>query len=138
MLREVIRAVGHENVKATHKSTLEITKDPTLTPRGDCIIAVSADKACADLKSEFKRALRRPGACITIEIRCGNFAAVVKARGSPHLLLTDTRSIVIRKSSYIDARTLAVEADKAAADLPRELVTCLQRGEEVRIVLHVE
>ncbi|MFX0070300.1 MAG: DUF371 domain-containing protein, partial [Candidatus Hermodarchaeota archaeon] len=38
--------------------TLEITKDAHLTDRGDCIVAVKADKACLDLSKEFKEAAR--------------------------------------------------------------------------------
>ncbi|HIP75502.1 MAG TPA: DUF371 domain-containing protein, partial [Thermococcus paralvinellae] len=44
MMREIIHCYGHENIKATHKSTLEITKEDFLTPRGDCIICIKADK----------------------------------------------------------------------------------------------
>jgi len=60
MPREVIHCRGHENVKATHRSTLEITTEDFLTPRGDCIICVSADKSLRDLSDDFKEALRTP------------------------------------------------------------------------------
>lgn len=136
-LREVIEAYGHENIRATHRSTLEITKDPSVTPRGDCIIAVSSSKACADLSPEFKKALRT-GARVRIEVRCGEHSAIIRASGSPLLTLSDARSIVIRKSDFIDGRTLAIGADKAAADLPRDLVSCLRRGEKVHITIYVE
>jgi hypothetical protein len=46
--------------------------------------------------------------------------------------------MVVRKSSYIDDRTLAVNADKAAADLPRKLVEKLQNPKQkARITLKV-
>lgn len=137
-ITEVIEARGHENIRATHKSTFEITRDPTLTPRGDCIIAVSANKACADLNPQFKSALKSPGARVRIAIRCGEIHTVVLARGSPELILSDPRSIVVRRSSYIDARTLAVKANKAAADLPRALIIRLRRCEKVLLIVTVE
>jgi hypothetical protein len=46
--------------------------------------------------------------------------------------------MVVRKSSYIDNRTLAVNADKAACDLSRELVKKLQKPQQkARITLRV-
>ena len=36
-------AYGHENVKATHKNTIEFTKEKELTPQGDCILGVNSD-----------------------------------------------------------------------------------------------
>jgi len=41
---EVIRARGHENVQSTHASTFEVTSDDWLTPAGDCILAIEADR----------------------------------------------------------------------------------------------
>ena len=56
-VKEVIFAQGHENILGTHKTTLEFTKDKHLTKKGDCIVAVAADKALADLSAEFKENL---------------------------------------------------------------------------------
>ncbi|MGB9674949.1 MAG: DUF371 domain-containing protein, partial [Nanopusillaceae archaeon] len=41
-MKFVINVKGHKLVKATHKSTLEITKDNFLTERGDCIIGINS------------------------------------------------------------------------------------------------
>ncbi|MHA1410910.1 MAG: DUF371 domain-containing protein, partial [Candidatus Odinarchaeia archaeon] len=51
---EEFKARGHENITATHPTTLEITKDMKLTPRGDCIIAVGSEKALFDFSDEIK------------------------------------------------------------------------------------
>ena len=53
-ITEFITAFGHKNVRATHRTTLEITKDEELSVRGDCIVAVAADKGFFDLKPKFK------------------------------------------------------------------------------------
>lgn len=82
MLREVIHCHGHENVKATHRSTLEFTKEDFLTPRGDCIICIGADKAINDLNDEFKNALRE-GKKLLIRIKVGDLVDEVVAWGSP-------------------------------------------------------
>ena len=50
----------------------------------------------------------------------------VKAEGDPRLELSHPCDIVIRKSDYVSDRTLAVHADAAAKDVPREIVTKLR------------
>ena len=127
---ETILARGHENITATHKTTFEITKEESLTKRGDCIIAVSANKAMLDLKSEFKKALKNENAKLIIEIKAGEIREIVRAYGSSQLQLTHPTDMVIRKSSYICNRTLAIKADKAAADLSRSLVEKLRKPEQ--------
>jgi hypothetical protein len=138
-LTELIVAYGHKNVKATHKSTFEITKDKELSVRGDCIIAVSADKGLFDLRPGFKELLRRENAKLTIVIDAGTVTDTVKAFGSSRLILSHPTDIVVRKSDFICHRTLAVRADKAACDLSRALVEKLKNPEQVvKITLTVE
>jgi hypothetical protein len=138
-LTEVILAYGHGNIQATHKTTLEITKEPQLSKRGDCIIAVSADKALTDLNAEFKDYLRRRNSKITMLIETEGLTELVNAFGSPQLPLTHFTDIVVRKSSYICNRTLAINADKAAFDLSRELVEKLKNPmQKVKITLTVK
>jgi len=127
---ETILARGHENITATHKTTFEITKEESLTKRGDCIIAVSANKAMPDFKSEFKKALKNENTKLIIEIKAGEIREIVRACGSSQLQLTHPTDMVIRKSSYICNRTLAIKADKAAADLSRSLVKKLRKPKQ--------
>ncbi len=137
-VREVIFACGHENVLATHKTTFEITKESHLSEKGDCIVAVSADKALADLSLEFKEALRRENAKISILIEADDAKERISAFGSLKLVLSHPTDMVVRKSGYICDRTLAVHADKAACDLSRKLVEKLQNPrQKVKITLTV-
>jgi hypothetical protein len=134
-----IFAHGHENIQATHETTLEITKEPTLTKRGDCIIAVEATNGAADLPLEFKEAARKKGAQITITIEAGELKEIVRAKGSPRLLFTHPTDLVVRKTDYVCGRTLAITADKAASDLSRKLVEKIQDcNQRIRITLVVE
>ncbi len=135
VLIERFRCRGHRNVLATHRSTLEMTTESYLTPKGDCIICVEAEKAVRDLNDDIKRALRS-GAKVEVRISAGNLSDVIMARGSPRLLLTDDVSMVIRRSTYIDARTLAVRANKAAKDLDRRLVELL-RDPRTEVVVEI-
>lgn len=137
-LKETIFGYGHENIIATHKTTLEFTRDKHLTKNGDCIVVVGANKALADLSSEFKEHLRKPNAELTVIIEADGITGQVKAHGSPQLSLTHPTDMVIRKSDYVSDRTLAVRADKAAKDLPRELVEKLRNPrQKVKITLTV-
>ncbi|MGC9345199.1 MAG: DUF371 domain-containing protein [Candidatus Bathyarchaeales archaeon] len=138
-ITEIIIAYGHKNIQATHKSTLEITKEAKLSKKGDCIIAVSADKAVADLSLEFKENLRRENAKMIVLIEAGEVVEVVNAFGKPRLILTHPKDIVVRKSDYVCSRTLAIRADKAACDLSRKLVEKLRNPKQkVKITLTVK
>ncbi|MEM1539105.1 MAG: DUF371 domain-containing protein [Candidatus Bathyarchaeia archaeon] len=137
-ITEVVKAYGHENVQATHKSTFAITKEKWLSRRGNCIIAVSADKSLNELSERFCESLRRANSKLFILIEAGGLSDVVTAYGSPLLVLTHPTEMVVRKSSYICNRTLAVHADKAACNLSRELVKNLKDPSmKVRVTLTV-
>ncbi|MCC6039560.1 MAG: DUF371 domain-containing protein [Thermofilum sp.] len=137
---DVLQAQGHPNVKALHRTTLEITKDDYVTPRGDCIIAVKANKAAADLQDELKRAILS-GSYVTLILTLHpyNLVEVVRGVGAPTLTLEDPRSIVVRKSSFTDPRTIAIRSNKAAADLDRNFVNHLKNSNsklKVLIIAH--
>ena len=135
----VFSAHGHMNIVATHRTTFEITKETALTKQGDCVIAVEAKRAAADLPSEFKQAARRERTRITITIEADELKEVVKAKGSPQLTFTHPTDLVVRKSSYICDRTLAIGADKAASDFSRKLVEKMKdRDQEITVTLAVE
>jgi hypothetical protein len=136
---ETIYAHGHENVTSRNRTTLEITKEPHLTKRGDCIVALEANKAASDLSPKFKKLAQNEKAKITITIEANGEVEVVNAHGSPQLSFTHPTDLVVRKSDYTCSRTLAVHADKAAKDLPRTLVKKLQNPRHrVKVTLTVE
>jgi hypothetical protein len=137
--KEIIRAFGHKNIQAIHPTTLMLTKDSQLTQTGDCITAVAADKATADLSLEFKDKLKNPNAKLTILIEASGIKEQINALGSPKLILSHPTDMVVRKSGYICNRTLAINADKASNDLPRALVEKLKDPrQEVKITLIIE
>jgi hypothetical protein len=134
----VFSAQGHGNVLATHKTTLEVTKEEALSKRGDCIIAVNATKAASDLPEEFKEAAKKEGAQITVTVEADGLKDTVKAKGSPSLTFTHPTDLVVRKSDYVCGRTLAIGADKASIDLSRELVKKLKNpNQKVKVTLTV-
>ncbi|MBU5687864.1 MAG: DUF371 domain-containing protein [Candidatus Aenigmarchaeota archaeon] len=121
MILEEIIAYGHPLVLAKHKSTIEITKEVFLTKKGDCIIAVNASKSCFDLNEKTKRILKE-GKKIKFVFEANGIKDELIAFGDKNLLLESTVSFVIRKSDFIDERTIAVKANKAAFELKRELI----------------
>jgi len=134
---EVIRAHGHENISAEHESTFEVTSDDFLTPAGDCILGIEADRTPAEFDQEFVDACQDAEATIEITLAAGDRSQTVRASGHPELTFEGDRSAVVRTSDYVDDRTVAVDAEMAAGDLDRELVDGLARGESLRVVLAV-
>ncbi len=124
-----MRFKGHENIKATHKTTLEITREDYLTPRGDCIIGVSANKGLKDLRPEVKQALKSPNskAFLLIVDEIGNYD-IISGVGDPRLELSDPTRIIVRRSNYIASNTLFINADKAAKDLNANVIRSLKNG----------
>jgi hypothetical protein len=131
VLREAVTFRGHPMVRALHPTTIEVTTQEELTPRGDCIIGVSADKGCEQLGNAVKGAIRRKEARVRIGIVVGDFKFVVNARGDPGLELSNRHEIVIRRSSFLSDRTLALHADLAARDIPRPMIRLLTNPETV-------
>ncbi|MCS7106802.1 MAG: DUF371 domain-containing protein [Acidilobaceae archaeon] len=131
------RARGHHNVRATHKTTLEITKEEDLTPRGDCIIGVGAEISPAEIPEEVKRLMARDDALLVALFCAREVCDAVVGRGSSRLELSDTKKMVFRKSSYVGPETVMIGADKAARDLKRELTSLMSQGEELRVTLIV-
>ena len=134
---EVVRAAGHEHVSAEHASTFELTTDDWLTPGGDCILGVEADRAPADFAPGFVDACRDREATITATLEAAGVEDAVAGRGHPDLTFDDDRSLVGRTSDHVDGRTVMVGADAAAADLDRKLVTALSRGAPLTVTLRV-
>ncbi|WP_121740774.1 DUF371 domain-containing protein [Natronorubrum halophilum] len=137
-MEEVIRARGHENVRAEHASTFEVTTDDYLTPAGDCILAIDADRAPADFDPAFVEACQDSDATITVTIEAGGCRDSVTGHGDPDLELTNERSAVGRTSDYVDDRTIVNDAPFAAAGFDRDLVDALAGGAEATVTITVE
>ncbi|QSG12037.1 Uncharacterized protein HSBGL_1621 [Halapricum desulfuricans] len=135
---ETIHATGHENVTATHESTFELTSDEYLTPAGDCILAVEADRVPAEFDDGFVSACQSADATITATLDIGGNEATVTGRGHPDLSFENERSMVARTSEYVDDRTVMVDAEAAAADLDRGLIDALADGADLTLTLSVE
>lgn len=137
-MEEVVHARGHENVSAEHASTFEVTTDDWLTPAGDCILAVEADRAPAAFDPVFVAACRDAEARITTTFEADGHTQEVVGRGHPNLAFESERSMVGRTSEYVDERTFVVGAGTAAAGFDRGLVEALAAGAELTVTVRVE
>jgi hypothetical protein len=135
--RERVRARGHPLLTALHPTTLMITREEEVGPRGDCIVAVGADRSVADLGEGVKEGIRRGGR-VTVRMEAGGRVETVRGWGHPSLPLDHPTDLVVRKSSFVCGRTLAVRADRSASDLSREFVGGLRKGLPVEILIEVE
>lgn len=133
------KAHGHPNITARHETTLMITKDNYLTPRGDCIIAINSEKGFRDFSPEMIKAAQNEKARISLTLTIDSEEFKVEGKGHPELLYRDPNDIVIRKSSYTDSRTLMINADKIAADIPEDIIEKLRDPKtEITIKISVQ
>ncbi len=117
---------GHKNIRALHPKTIEITTEPDLTLNGDCIIGVNATCGCNDIPKQMKDLLRNPKSKILFTISVKDIFFKAKGTGHENLILTNPHDIVIRKSSFICPRTLAIRCNVASDAIPRKMIKILQ------------
>jgi hypothetical protein len=115
-----------------------VTKDEHLSKRGDCIVAVRAEKGLVDLNPELKEMIRNEKAEITFTMETGDQKLIVKGRGHHRLTLGDSSDMVIRKSGFIGDRTLMIKADTASIDIPPDIVCHIaSHKSEVHVTISV-
>lgn len=124
---DLVKAYGHVNVKATHKTTLEITKDDYLTPRGDCIIGIRTNKSASELSDQIKTMIKN-GSYVYVVLKVNDLYDIVHGYGDSKLLLENQNKIIIRKSNFISDATIMIKADKSAKDINRELISKLKNN----------
>jgi uncharacterized protein len=126
-MQEEVTFRGHPNVKCLHKTTLEITTQPNLTVKGDCILGVCASKGCSQLHPSIKKNLCKDD-FIRIQLVVEPYTIEIVGKTSTNLLLSHPHDIVMRKSNYVDARTLIIQSNMSSADIPQGMVQLLQNS----------
>jgi uncharacterized protein len=128
MVQDDVTFYGHPNVRSLHAKTIEITKDEHLTLRGDCIIGVRANKACADLDEALKHRLKS-NSVVKIEVVVGNESFLITGMGDHRFSMLNSQDIVIRRTNFACPRTISILCDKASSEVPRRIVENLQDRE---------
>lgn len=118
-------AQGHDQVQSTHRTTLEITTETFLTPRGNCILGVCASKSCFTLDPNLKKAIQTEQK-IGVIFTAGTFQDYLIGYGQAGLSLTNPISMVFRTSSFLSDRTVLINCSKASNQIRAEIITYLQ------------
>ncbi len=118
-------AVGHRNIRATHGKTLEWTRDEAVTPRATCVLGVRLQ-----YDEDAMAPLHGP---IRIEITADGWMESLEAVANPYYRPGDP--FIVRRSDQLED-AVAVMADRAAADLPRDFArVCAQPGRPIAVRL---
>jgi hypothetical protein len=137
-MKFTLKTHGHTNVTSKHKTTFEVTTDPEISIKADCIVGVASEKSMKDFSEELKNAMRREDVEIKVLLRTKNANDEITGHGHPDLPLNHPTDIVCRKSDYICGRTLMINADKAACDLNDDLINDLKNGEYMMVEIIVK
>ncbi|MDP3033873.1 MAG: DUF371 domain-containing protein [Methanobacteriaceae archaeon] len=136
-MKFTLKTHGHINVTSKHKTTFEVTTDPEISLKADCIVGVASEKSMKDFSEDFKKAMRKEDAEIKVILKTKNAFDAITGHGHPDFPLDHPTDIVCRKSDYICGRTLMIYADKAACDLNNDLINDLKNGEEMQVEIIV-
>lgn len=136
-VKETIQAYGSKNISAKDEKSFSIVKFENVKKGDEAVIGIRADKACIDISDKLKDALKTSRK-IRVTISAGGEQDTVMAFGSPALRLIDSNEIFIRKSDFIDGKTLAILANKGAADLKNELKEKLKTNGKIKITLEIQ
>ena len=122
-------ATGHENVLCLHRNTIEFTHDKHLTRRGDCILAINANYLLEEIKNaNFSGKIK-----ITMNCRGENkeedLEEEIIADYNPDF--NDPHEMVIRRTDFKDKRTFAINANKVAKDIRRDLVEKMKNKDAI-------
>ena len=117
------QAFGHKNIRAAHRTTLELTREGNVTPAGDCIVGVRATFELQRLKPFLSKEKIKITLCAD-----GMKEEIVAA---PNPTFTSIKEMVIRTTGFQSERTFAVYATKSAAGLRKDFKSLLCRPETV-------
>ena len=134
---EKISACGHENILCTHSTTIEITKEKSVTKKGNCIIGINASKACFDLNRNLENKIK-DGNKIKITLKLENLQDSFYGFGNKDLRLLDKNDMVFRKSNFICDRTVLINCTKSSNEINRELIEKLKiPGKKLSIIFEI-
>jgi hypothetical protein len=120
-------AAGHPNVRATHRKTLELTRDEEIGPRATCVVGVAA--------RIDEGALARLHGRVELTLAAGGLEERVRGRLNPAFQPGDP--LVVRRAAAVTRDALVIEADRGAAALARSFVALLA-DPAARIEVRVE
>lgn len=127
MLTYSFSVYGHKNIRATHKRTIEFTKDADLTRQGDCIVGIKADFSLQELLKFLN--LNKIRITIAVDDLTDTLTAI------PNKNFNSDKELVIRLGDFTSERTFATRADKSSLDMDRKLVGALKNGSKGTVTI---
>jgi len=125
-MKYTFHAKGHPNILATHKNTLEFTKDAEVSKEGDCIVGVSADFETKKLRMLAERHKQ-----FSMKITCAGISDSLDFTATNDFC-SDTE-LVIRLSDFPSERTFGTRASKSAKHIDRALVKKIAASGKIQI-----
>jgi hypothetical protein len=117
---------------------LEFTKDETLSLRGDCILGINSTHDFTKIPAVMKKKIKDSSTIILVKLQVGNYVDYIKGYGDSNLKLSDESAIIIRKSDFICSRTFMINADKAAKDIDRKIITEMRNpNSKLKIIVQI-
>ncbi|MBU2561404.1 MAG: HAD-IIIA family hydrolase [Nanoarchaeota archaeon] len=129
-MKYTFTARGHRNILATHKNTLEFTKDKEMSLDGDCILGLEADFSIDELQK-----LAKSHSQLRMRIKAGEFTDEIEFTVNKNF--SSEQELVIRFSEFSSDRTFGFRATKSAKQLDRKLVEKLKDPGQ-RITVEIE
>jgi hypothetical protein len=126
---ETITAKGHQLIRCTHTTTIELTKDTHLTKNGTCILGIEASKACYELNPLLKKKITS-GEQIYVIIKVGDIVDSFYGYGNKSLTLLNKKDMVFRKSDFVCDRTILINCSKSSSELDRNIIKKLTNSKE--------
>jgi hypothetical protein len=120
-------AAGHPSIRATHRKTLELTRDESITERATCVVGVAAQLPEEELAALHGR--------VALTLSAGAESVELRGRLNPAFRPGDP--LVVRRAPDVARNALIVSADLVAADVPRSFVTAAADA-GARIAVRVE
>lgn len=123
MMRHSFTAWGHINLLATHKNTLEFTKDKELSKTGDCIVGVRANFKATSMKKIVNSCSK-----IKLTMRVGNHEEVFIADSNKEF--SDEHELVLRRSNFLSERTIGNYVNRTSLDIDRKTAKLMQNPKQ--------
>ncbi len=121
-------ACGHPNIRASHKNTIEFTKEKELSVKGDCILGVDSDFDLKKIK-EYIKGKNKLKIKVTVEGISGEFECI------PNQKFNDEKEMVFRLGEFASERTLGLRCSKAAKHINRGIVEKMKEGKRMKVVI---
>lgn len=119
---------GHRNIRATHKNTIEFTKEKELSIKGDCILGVNADFDLKKIKGFIKDKKK-----LKLKIIVDDVSDELEF--VPNQNFNDNKEMVLRLGEFKSERTLGIRAEKAAKHIKRQIVEKMKEHRKKMVVV---